>query len=131
MWKIRLSYDSIQKIGILHKAWVTGLVAELMIIAVTAIVVVCIIRMKKKKIYYKYGELYMKKIMKIAGIIIAFLVTTVLVISIISVNVKYHRYFDITELDGKDKYTTEWGNVSIARSKNIKQERDDRRISGY
>ena len=34
-------------------------------------------------------------------------------ISIISVNVKYHRYFDITELDGKDKYTTEWGNVSI------------------
>lgn len=55
----------------------------------------------------------MKKIMKIAGIIIAFLVTTVLVISIISVNVKYHRYFDITELDGKDKYTTEWGNVSI------------------
>ncbi len=48
----------------------------------------------------------MKKIIKIAGIIIAFLVTTVLVISIISVNVKYHRYFDITELDGKDKYTT-------------------------
>lgn len=37
------------KIGILHKAWVTGLVAELMIIAVTA-VVVCIIRMKKKDI---------------------------------------------------------------------------------
>lgn len=35
------------KIGILHKAWVTGLVAELMIIAVTA-VVVCIIRMNKK-----------------------------------------------------------------------------------
>ena len=64
----------------------------------------------------------MKKIMKRVGALLAVVFATVLIISIISVNVRYHKYFDITELGMDEQYTTEWGSVSIDKARILSQE---------
>lgn len=103
------------KVAILYKGWEVGFVIELMIIVV-AEVVMCIMQMNKK-ILYRYGGTGMKKAVKRICIVAAVLISVCLIMAIISVNVKYNKYFEITELDMTEHYITDWGMVSINRAK--------------
>ena len=55
----------------------------------------------------------MEKIIKKAGILSVVLLTVGLIVLIICVNVRYHKYFNITELNMDEQYITEWGSVNI------------------
>ena len=59
----------------------------------------------------------MKKAVKRICIVAAVLISVCLIMAIISVNVKYNKYFEITELDMTEHYITDWGMVSINRAK--------------
>lgn len=50
----------------------------------------------------------MEKIIKKAGILSVVLLTVGLIVLIICVNVRYHKYFNITELNMDEQYITEW-----------------------
>ena len=59
----------------------------------------------------------MKKAVKRICIVAAVLISVCLIMAIIIVNVKYNKYFEITELDMTEHYITDWGMVSINRAK--------------
>ena len=55
----------------------------------------------------------MEKIIKKAGILSVVLLIVGLIVLIICVNVRYHTYFNITDVNMDEQYITEWGSVNI------------------